>query len=400
MNKVSGAAAALSGDGLHSGVSSVISSASCQAFLHKGAPSRKAAAHLPPGGAIAATQRLEMARLSGKPESSEGGNRLRAGGKIFGRGENPVAGTVLRRGVLVLGIAALAVAALLVALPFIASNRIVRDRIALEMSAWSGYRVSIGAAPDIRIWPDFGAVLTEVSLTPRDSPDGQPVIEAERVEVELSPLAALRGDVVFSTARLVRPILRLRKTSSGTFMPVPPGGGRIAASIDTARRVVAESPGAPDHGSLPADVFGKVEFLDGTILAGDAAIVTGLAGKVEWPALNRPGSAKAEGMWRGEDGHAGHCLVEPAAPLRRRRGGRVGGAAVGAGELPFRGHRHIGKRAVLRGPGQVSRSLAAALSRMVGCGKPRARRQRGRSASRAASRGMRSSCASRTPPFS
>jgi len=211
-----------------------------------------------------------------------------------------VAGTVLPRGVLAAGIAALAVAALLIALPYIASNRIVRDRIALEMSAWSGYRVSIGAAPEIHIWPDFGAVLTEVSLAPRDSPDGPPVIEAERIEVELSPLAALRGDVVFSTARLVRPILRLRETPSGTFMPALPGGGRIAASIDTARRVVAANPGVPEHAKLPADVFGNVEFQEGTILAGDTAIVTGLAGKVEWPALNRPGSAKAEGVWRGE----------------------------------------------------------------------------------------------------
>ena len=36
------------------------------------------------------------------------------------------------------------------------------------------------------------------------------------------------------------------------------------------------------------------------VLAGDTEIVTGLSGKVEWPVLNRPGSAKAEGIWRGE----------------------------------------------------------------------------------------------------
>ncbi|MCC2688677.1 MAG: AsmA family protein [Rhizobiaceae bacterium] len=220
---------------------------------------------------------------------------------IFGREwQGAIPGTLVPRVAWVLGIAALAVAVAIVALPYIASNRIVRDRIALEMGAWSGYDVSIGAAPEIRIWPDFVAVLTDVSLSQKDDPQREPVIEAERVEAELSPLAALRGDVVFSNVRLVRPMIRVRETPSGTWLPALPGGGRIARSIDAARRIVARGEGAPGSGGLPADFFGSVEFVGGTIVAGDTPIVTGLAGKVEWPQLNRPGSVQAEGTWRGE----------------------------------------------------------------------------------------------------
>ncbi len=241
-----------------------------------------------------------MPHASGKPESSEGGNRLRAGGTIFGRGQALIPGYAPSRGLWLIGIAALAIVALAAALPYFASNRIVRDRIALQMSAWSGYDVSIAAAPEIRIWPEFGAVLTDVSFTPRDAPEGPPAIESERIEVKLSPLAALGGEAVFSTVRLIRPVLRVRQTPGGNLWPPLPGGGRLARSIETARGIVAENPGSPEIGRFPADVFGTVEFIEGTIVEEGAEIITGLAGKVEWPALNRPGSAKATGRWRGE----------------------------------------------------------------------------------------------------
>lgn len=250
--------------------------------------------------AIAPTQWLEKARSSGTPVSREGGNRLREGGTILGRRRAIAPQGRLPRGALAVGVTALAAAAVALALPYIASNRIVRDRIALEMSDWSGYAVSIGAAPEIRIWPDFEAVLTNVSLRPRHDPDGPPVIESERIEVELSPLSALSGDAVLQTARLIRPVLHVRQTTSGPLLPASPGGGRIMRSIEVARGVVLQNPRHPEDGRLPADLFGSVEFVGGTIVADGAEIVTGLAGKVDWPALNRPGFAKAEGFWHGE----------------------------------------------------------------------------------------------------
>ena len=76
--------------------------------------------------------------------------------------------------------AAIAVVAFLIlaALPFIASTQIVRDRIAIEMSAWSGYRVELGAAPDIEFWP-FRAILDNVTLSGWSDPSRKPVIVAE-----------------------------------------------------------------------------------------------------------------------------------------------------------------------------------------------------------------------------
>ena len=98
------------------------------------------------------------------------------------------------------GVTAVAIIAVLTvaALPMIASTQIVRDRIALEMSALSGYRVELATGPDIRIWPFFSAALNNVSLSDWDDPSHQPVLDAESVELELSPIAALGGNVVIS----------------------------------------------------------------------------------------------------------------------------------------------------------------------------------------------------------
>ena len=205
------------------------------------------------------------------------------------------------------GVTVVAVTAILMvaALPLIASTRIVQDRIALEMSAWSGYRVELANAPEIQIWPTFKAVLYDVSLSDWDDAQRRPVLDAERVELELSATAALGGNVVISTAKLVRPVLYVNETSPNRYAPVAPKIGRIRHAIDQARAVVAENPNDPDLSQLASDSFGTVEFSDGQIVdaAGgeNGAILTGLGGAIEWDALNRSAALSANGIWRGEN---------------------------------------------------------------------------------------------------
>lgn len=198
----------------------------------------------------------------------------------------------------------LVIALVVAALPLFASTRIVRDRIAWEMSAWSGFRVTIQGSPRIEVWPKFRAILSDVTLSQWTETDAPPVIEAERVEVDLSAMAALRGDVVFSTARLVRPTIRVQRATNGFYLPAIPTGGRITRSIDTARGVVSDDPAKPDLSKLPADPFGTVEFRDGRMVAliggKEIEILSSLTGQANWAAMNSNATMTATGIWRGE----------------------------------------------------------------------------------------------------
>ncbi len=220
---------------------------------------------------------------------------------------------LIRRGIWAIGVAVLVVALVVAALPLIASTRIVRDRIAWEMSAWSGFRVTIAGSPRIEVWPTFRAILSDVTLSQWTENDAPPVIEAERVEVDLSAMAALQGDVVFSTARLVRPTIRVQHTANGMFLPAIPTGGRITRSIDTARGVVSADPSKPDLSKLPADPFGTVEFRDGRMVASiggkDVELLTSVSGQATWAAMNSNGTLSATGIWRGES-----VTVDAASP--------------------------------------------------------------------------------------
>ncbi len=211
---------------------------------------------------------------------------------------------------------------LVLALPWIASTQIVRDRIAYELSAWSGYRVQLGAAPQIRVWPSFSAHLSNVALYEWGNQNGRPVLEAERAAVDLSALAALRGNVVFSRLALEHPLLRLTHVMPVFDLPPLPGGGRMSRAIDTARQVIGANAAEPDLTQLPNDPFGQVTFNDGRIAVvedgQDQIILSGLTGQIGWPALNRPATLTANGIWRSE---ALRIEMSSAQPLLLLAGG-------------------------------------------------------------------------------
>lgn len=183
--------------------------------------------------------------------------------------------------------AVLAILIVFVGLPFFASTQIVRDRIAHQMTAWSGYRVSIDEAPQIHVWPSFRAVLKDVRLQNWDETDALPVLEAEEIEIDLSALAALRGEVVFTRMRLVRPTVRVTNNFSISELPTPASWGRLARSIETAKTAIASSPEQPDLSALPSDALGEIQFVDARIISAEEQnpqdIVTSLTGTLDWP---------------------------------------------------------------------------------------------------------------------
>jgi AsmA protein len=203
-----------------------------------------------------------------------------------------------RRIVWTIAIAAGLIAVVALVLPYAASTRLVGDRIAQEMRDWSGLDVSVGAAPEISVWPSLQANLTDVTLS---LPDGNAVLTASRVEVELSALAALGGDIDFTMARFIGPTIRI---DDGAPPITLPRQGRIAQALEIARAIVAENPTTPNRARLPADDFGTVEFSDGRVIGvsggAEAELANNLSGTIGWKKLSGRADATASGLLRGE----------------------------------------------------------------------------------------------------
>lgn len=222
----------------------------------------------------------------------------------------------VKRGAAVVGVIAVLALLAVAALPWLASTQIVRDRIAYELSVWSGYRVSLGEAPIIDVWPTFTATLNDVAFHEWGDGDRPTVLEVDSAVVSMSALAALRGNVVLSGVTMQRPILRLTRQGPVIDLPASPGGGRMMRAVNAARTIVDSNPAAPDASALPSHTFGTVEFVDGRVIAateGEAPILSSLNGKIVWPSLNRPASLTATGIWRGEnisvEGSSAHPLM-------------------------------------------------------------------------------------------
>jgi AsmA protein len=231
-------------------------------------------------------------------------------------------GRVVKRAIIGLAVVLILAAAFFLGLPWIASTQIVRDRIAYELSAWSGYRVQLGQAPRIDVWPTFSAHLSNVALYEWGSQNTRPVLEVERVDIDMSALAAIRGNVVFSRIALEHPLLRLTQPTPLFDLPPLPGGGRMSRAIAMAREVVSHGGSDGDAPPLPSDPFGQVTFNDGRIAVvtdgQDEIILSGLTGQINWPALDRPATLAANAIWRSE---AVRVEASSAQPLLLLAGG-------------------------------------------------------------------------------
>lgn len=213
---------------------------------------------------------------------------------------------------------------LVIMLPFIASTQIVRDRIAQEFSSWSGYRVELVGAPKIDVWPSIKAELPNVVLSGWGAGDEPPVLTSEKVEIDLSAIAALRGDIVPVRVRFLSPVIRVSRTEGSFPVLQSPAGGRIRRAIEMARVAISEDPANPVLGSLPFGPVGIVEFNSARILeiqeepAEETVLLSEANGILQWPAYDRELSLSATGVLNGE---AINLETQIAKPLLLFAGG-------------------------------------------------------------------------------
>ncbi len=217
---------------------------------------------------------------------------------------------------------AAAVATFLAVIPFIVSTDAIRIRIAQEISAWTGYSVELRQAPRLKVFPVMSASLGGVTLSKMTEQGQKPLMSAERIDVELSPLDALMGHIAFSETQIVRPHISLDGPASnfGALLDAIAGSnGRLGAAIRAQRALLKEGGGDKQAAQLASQPFGRVVIRDGSVAfhqpgeedktgedratedkdkPGDQ--ITKLNATLEWPQTSGPATLKGSGVWRGE----------------------------------------------------------------------------------------------------
>ncbi|YBV95349.1 AsmA family protein [Phyllobacteriaceae bacterium JZ32] len=215
---------------------------------------------------------------------------------------------LLRPVLAIIVLAAAAVAAVIAALPFIVSTDAIRIRLAQEISAWTGYSVELRQPPRLTVFPVFQASLSDVTLSKLGEGGQQPVMSADRIDVQLSPLDALMGHISFSETRIVHPRFRLNEPIIDLpqlFTAAANSQGRLGMVIRTAKKLVADNPENPKVDQLASQPFGRIVIENGSLAYRRFGSpleeqVSDINGTLDWPQTSSPASFRGRANWRGE----------------------------------------------------------------------------------------------------
>ncbi|AQS41125.1 MAG: Outer membrane assembly protein [Candidatus Tokpelaia hoelldobleri] len=198
------------------------------------------------------------------------------------------------------------VAAGIIALPFLVSTDAIRLRLAHELSTWTGHNVQLNGVPQLSLFPSPHASLPGVALS-ASSAARPPLMQAEKIEVDLSLYDVLQGKVRFSQTRIINPRFIMDepvKTVAGFFTTLAGSDGSLGIAIRQAQQQIAQSPGKSDMSQINAQPFGHIQVEGGSLVypvneAGKTDEISNINAEIDWPDFSREASFKASGQWHG-----------------------------------------------------------------------------------------------------
>lgn len=206
-------------------------------------------------------------------------------------------------------ILALVAGGFLVALPTLVSTELIRARLVQEISNWTGYSVEAHQAPHISFFPVFNASLNDVTIRNPWQRDGAPFMQAERIEVDLSLLSALTGNVAFTETKIVRPRFVLDepiKSLSEIGEALEKSDGRIGDVMREAKAALVANPAKPDMSTVSSQPFGRVRLEDAMVtfkrpINGAEEQISSISGVFDWPQTSGVASFQGKAIWHGEE---------------------------------------------------------------------------------------------------
>ncbi|MCX8281232.1 AsmA family protein [Phyllobacterium sp. 0TCS1.6C] len=198
---------------------------------------------------------------------------------------------------------------ILVALPSLVSTEVIRARLVQEISNWTGYEVEARQPANISFFPVFSASIGDVTIRNPWQKEGPAFMQAERIDVELSLLSALMGDVEFTQTRVIRPRFVLDepiKSLSEIGDALARSDGRIGDVMREARAAIEANPAKPDMSTVSSQPFGRVRLEDAMVtfkrpINGTEEQISSITGVFDWPQTSGVASFQGKAIWHGEE---------------------------------------------------------------------------------------------------
>lgn len=154
-------------------------------------------------------------------------------------------------------------------IPSIVSTDLVKQRFELAISESIGQKVTFGAEPKIKLWPNANISLGAVTVGKDDIGAEESLLVADSVSADMSLLSALFGEPTFSNYKLVRPTVQLEIYLDGTSNWLPSSnilGGLLNSNnlAQTSSTVISASAEGPFASALFD--FQNLEIEGGTVL--------------------------------------------------------------------------------------------------------------------------------------
>ena len=204
---------------------------------------------------------------------------------------------------------ALIAGGIFVALPSLVSTDLIRARLVQEISNWTGYGVEARQTPRISFFPTFTASLGDVTIRNPWATDGAPFMQAERIEVDLSLLSALMGNIEFTETKIVRPRFVIDepiKSLAEIGEALAKSDGRIGDVMREAKAAIEVNPAKPDMSTVSSQPFGRVRLEDAMVtfkrpINGAEEQISSISGVFDWPQTSGVASFQGKAIWHGEE---------------------------------------------------------------------------------------------------
>ena len=186
--------------------------------------------------------------------------------------------------------------------PLIVSTDLAKERIADQITSWTGRQVSFRGEPSVSLYPYLTVSLDGLTLANPPSDGDQPFMTVDRLMAKLKLWPLLFGRVEVAEFRLVRPRINLRVDADGRpnwLMRRGTVAGEAAAIDPTPP---ASRPPRPDNVNIRLGRFvvsdGIVVYDDQPAHRRDEARAVDL--DVTWPGTLQAASGRGSLIWRNE----------------------------------------------------------------------------------------------------